>query len=411
MERRIRDYIQTEPELRWKLRYNYHPSAVHELREQSFEMACGSLERIFSREEEPAPSLQMLNEWFGSDVADELPPELALACSRIALWLDEVGRLELAVRYAELAAEIIPEQPVLETLVGRLSREAGYPLRSIARFHRAIRAATGAKDRVTRVRAILGLGIAWAQLGDYSKARELYQRAAWAAQRAGNKWLAGEVHHDLLVMAAERGDFDRAAVYALRALEAYPVHHDRFPALVYDFALLLCRQRMYSAAFPLLEVIVGKFRSDYLCTLARSAFARAAAGVRHDCYGELVRTVLGSVADDDPRYAAPLVNLAFAARTIEDWSATRECTERAMRLVRSRTGHSEEARLAKQLLRFCDERIAEEAPQNLPQRSAATDSDPILAAIHVRITERLRRWHGPTWRRKQQAGANDRGKI
>ena len=47
---------------------------------------------------------------------------------------------------------------------------------------------------------------------------ELYQTAGWHAQRSGLKWLAGEVHHDMLLLALGRKAFARAEAYVGRAL-------------------------------------------------------------------------------------------------------------------------------------------------------------------------------------------------
>jgi hypothetical protein len=386
-----------------------HPACVHEARERSYVLALDFAEHAGAGEALEDDLACLAVPW-GCDDAPA-PAERAAACRRVAEWCEGTGRLGFAIRFADAAAELDPSEPMLANLAGRLNREAGQWLRAHAHFRRGVAAARAKSDRMAYVRGYLGWGNLWAELGEHAEARKLYQRAAWHAQRSGKRALAAEVHHDMLVMAAAAGEYEDAARYAERAINVYPVHHERIPALAYDFALLLVRQRMHQGALPLLERAAGKFRLPNLRVLALSALARAAAGAgRADAYSEAREQALDEIARFSLNAPAPFVNLAYAARCVRDWARCAEYASRAHELAAAR-GYAEEERLAAMLLRWAAARVEEEAPVELPRWRPGMEFEPLLPLIHQRLSWVLARWRGPTWRRKQQAGQEQRGKV
>lgn len=387
-----------------------HPACVHEERERSFELAVDFDRRALTGEAALALDLASLPlPWDGEDA----PPQadMAAACRRVAEWCERMGRQGFAVRFADAAAELDPAEPALANLAGRLNREAGHWLRAHAHFRRGVATARARQDRMAYVRGYLGWGNLWAELGEHAEATRLYQRAAWHAQRSGRRALAAEVHHDLLVMAAAAGEYDDAARYAERAINVYPVHHERIPALAYDFALLLVRQRMHVAALPLLERAAGTFQLPSLRVLALSAFARAAAGAgRAAIHTEISERTLDEIARFGLHSPASFVNLAYAARSVRDWARANELARRA-HLLASVRGYAEEERHARMLLGWSSARVEEEAPADLPRWKPGMEFEPLLPLLHQRLTSLLVRWRGSTWHRKQQAGQEQRGKV
>jgi tetratricopeptide (TPR) repeat protein len=386
-----------------------HPACVHEERALSYELALDFEEHAGSGEAVAGDLGLLASPWDYDDAP--APDDLASACRRLAEWCEGTGRLGFAVRFADAAAELDPAEPVHANLAGRLNREAGHWLRAHAHFRRGVAAARAKNDRMAYVRGYLGWGNLWAELGEHAEATKLYQRAAWHAQRSGRRALAAEVHHDMLVMAAAAGEYEDAARFAERAINVYPVHHERIPALAYDFALLLVRQRMHRGALPLLEQAAGKFRLPNLSVLATSALARAAAGAgQMAAYAEARERALGEIARFGLTAPAPFVNLAYAARCVRDWPRTEEYAARAHELAAAR-GYAEEERLAAMLLRWSSVRVEEEAPVEMPRWRPGMEFEPLLPLIHLRLSSILARWRGPTWRRKQQAGQEQRGKV
>ena len=386
-----------------------HPACVHEDRALSFELALDFEEHARAGEAVARDLESLAYPWDYDDAPT--PTASAAACRRLAEWCEGTGRLGFAIRFADAAAELDPSEPLLANLAGRLNREAGHWLRAHAHFRRGVAAARAKNDRMAYVRGYLGWGNLWAELGEHAEARKLYQRAAWHAQRSGRRALAAEVHHDMLVMAAAAGEYEDAARFAERAINVYPVHHERIPALAYDFALLLIRQRMHQGALPLLEKAVGKFRLPNLSVLAMSALARAAAGAgKVAAYSEAQERALDEITRCGLNAPAPFVNLAYAARCVRDWPRTEEYAARAHELATAR-GYAEEERLAAMLLRWSAARVEEEAPVEMPRWRPGMQFEPLLPLIHQRLSSVLARWRGPTWRRKQQAGQEQRGKV
>jgi hypothetical protein len=387
-----------------------HPASVHEDRELSYSLALDLVQQACAGGPSIEVDLASLACTANCD-GRTVHTDLAAACRLVAEWCEATGRLGFAIRFADAATELDPSEPTLANLAGRLSRDAGHWLRADAHFRRGVAMARARNDRMSYVRGYLGWGNLWAELGESAEARKLYQRAAWHAQRSGKRALAAEVHHDMLVMAAAAGEYEEAARYAERALNVYPVHHERIPALVYDFALLLVRQRMHAAALPLLQASVEKFRLPSLRVLALSALARAAAGSGEvSLYSEVLKRTLDEIAGFSLSAPAPFVNLAYAARSVRDWPRAQEYAARAHELASSR-GHAEEERLATFLLRCSSAQEGEEAPLDLPRWKPGMEFEPLLPLLHQRISSLLARWRGQTWRRKHQSGAEQRGKI
>jgi hypothetical protein len=385
-----------------------HPACVHEERELSYVLGLDFQEH--AAEGALARDLGCLAYPWGCEDAPA-PEELAAACRRVAEWCEDTGRLGFAILFADSAVELEPSEPLLANLAGRLNRQAGNWLRAHAHFRRGVAAARAKNDRMAYVRGYLGWGTLWSELGEHAEARKLYQRAAWHAQRSGKRALAAEVHHDLLVMAVAAGEYEDAARFAERAINVYPVHHERIPALACDFALLLMCQRMHLDALPLLARAAGQFRLPNLRVLALSAVARAAAGAGQlSTYVEAREQALDGIARYGLDAPAPFVHLAYAARCVRDWRRTETYAARAHELAAAR-GYAEEGQHAAMLLRWSSARVEEDAPVEMPRWRPGMELEPLLPLLHQRLSSLLERWRGPTWHQKHQAGEEQRGKV
>jgi tetratricopeptide (TPR) repeat protein len=348
---------------------------------------------------------------------------VATSCTQIALWAENAGFLPSAVAFAELSAWLSPKNPVAMNLAGRLNRNHRNWRRADLYFERSVglcrdyfeqgltrkqRRAIGA----TKARAFMGWGTLWSDQGNYTRALRLYQRAAWAAQRWGGKWLAAEVHHDMVVLASEMGSYDDAAVYARRALAIYPVHNKRVPALAYDVALLMVRQQIYEPAREVVQFAAEYISSAHEKVIVEALLARAAAGSGNVAqYADAARRVLMAIRSGiDSKAAGALIHLTCAARLIGDWDRAEEHAGEAYRIVEERGLGGEERTLAIQLRREVPLRLTEPPAKGLPT-AAGHDSVPVLTEAYLRLMQILRGWRGPTWRRKNQAGPDDRGKT
>jgi tetratricopeptide (TPR) repeat protein len=256
----------------------------------------------------------------------------------------------------------------------------------------------------------MGWGTLWSDRGNYERALRLYQKAAWCAQRFGIKWLAAEVHHDMLVLASETGDYKSAVLYASRALSIYPVHNARVPALAYDFALLLVRQQIYGAALRIVEPAVRYISSPQERVIVEALVARAAAGSgAAPTFERSASRVLAAIGSGiDARAAGSFIHLTAAAQSRQDWTCAEEWSAEAVRIVEERGLGGEERVLAHQLRRDVLARKIPPPPRDL--LSAESDMG-LITEVYSRTEHIVAGWRGATWRRKRQAGPDERGKT
>jgi tetratricopeptide (TPR) repeat protein len=286
----------------------------------------------------------------------------------------------------------------------RLFSEAG---RAALFYERAITLARLRRQWRTYVRAHLGLGHVKKGLGEPAGARAHYFTAARAARSlSGEKWLAAQTRHNLLVLAAEEGAFEEALRHARKALEWYPRHHSRFPALAHDVAFVLVRMRRYTDAVPLLKEVMRAPIPPQDQVIGWSTLARASAGVGDEpAYRAATEQVLRRAALFDYFAAAAFANLGWGASLLGYWEEAEQYASRSLEIAESRA-QAEAAEVA----RTVSEHVR-------ARRSADLSPLPPVAAmsgvlqLSAEIASRLATWHGPTWKRKLQSGPERLGSV
>ncbi|HEV3050716.1 MAG TPA: tetratricopeptide repeat protein, partial [Longimicrobium sp.] len=250
----------------------------------------------------------------------EARKEAADALLRISEWALERGAAEPAIQCAEAAAALVPESPNRALAAGKANRIFSEAARAAIHYERAMTLARLARNWRTYVRAHIGLGQVKKALGDREGARAHYYTAARAARSlSGEKWLAAQTRHDLLVLAAEEGDLNNALRYGKQALEWYPRHHASLPALAHDLAFLLVRMDEHARAVPLLKAILPKLLPREQ-VIGLSTLARAAASIGDvRGYREAAENTLRLVGLFDLHAAAAFANLACGAHRLELW--------------------------------------------------------------------------------------------
>jgi tetratricopeptide (TPR) repeat protein len=319
---------------------------------------------------------------------------------QISAWAEASGCLLVALRFAEAAAACDPFDPAPANLAGRLSRTLGLAPLADLWYSRGIALARTRKWSACYVRGQLGFGTLQKEIGNTSSAVEHYQRGAWRAQRCGIKWLAGEVHHDLLLLALSMRAFADAETYAERAMNVYPKHHDRIPALAHDFGLLCTREHAFRIAYPLLRRVLGLMSRPHEKLIVWSTLALAAAGADENTSYLEGRTAALDMVAAFPKSAPPaLMNLAFAAHVRRDWSKASRCARKALEMIGGNPLFKEQTRDASILLEQVTGRITAARPHQLPD-----DHEVNLRTLSESLSRLLSNWHGRTWRmRKAQA--------
>jgi tetratricopeptide (TPR) repeat protein len=321
---------------------------------------------------------------------------------QISGWAEASGYLLVALRFAEAAAACSPADPAPANLAGRLSRTLGLAPLADVWYSRGIALSRTRKWSACYVRGNVGVGTLLKEIGDTKAAVEHYQRAAWRAQRCGIKWLAAEVHHDMLLLALSMRAFADAETYAARALNVYPKHHDRIPALAHDFGLLCTREHAFRFAYPLLRRVLNVITRPHEKLIVWSTLALSAAGSdEHGSYEEGRSAVL-ELASAFPMSAPPaLMNLAFAAHIRRDWSAASNYARDALQLIGNNPVFKEQAHDAVLLLEQVAGRAEATRPRELPDDE---EREANIRALCESLSRVLANWHGRTWRmRKEQA--------
>lgn len=208
------------------------------------------------------------------------PRHLADASRRICRWAEERSHLPTAALFAEAAASIDPDSAELASDAARLCRQVASFGRAASWYERAFGLAVRTRDRQEVVKALLGYGNLMKDIGEFEKARVVFERVARRALHTGRRRVAAEAHHSLLTLAAESGMFQAAVRHLRKALDYYPVHHPFIPYLVHDFSFVLVRNRYYGLAVGPLAHLLSVIQKPHEQVLVYGTLARAAGGIR-----------------------------------------------------------------------------------------------------------------------------------
>lgn len=328
------------------------------------------------------------------------------ALLRISDWALQKGFAEPAIQCAEAASALVPESARRALAAGRANRVSSEPARAAIHYERAVTLARMGRKWRHYVRGHLGLGQVKKGLGDPTAARAHFYTAARAARSlSGEKWLAAQTRHDLMALAAEGGDFGEALRHAQQALEWYPRHHARFPALAHDVAFLLVRLELYVPAVSLLKAVMNVQIPPHDQVLGWSTLARATAGMGDEAgYRAALEQVLRRVGLFDMNAAAAFANLAWGAWLLGEWSEAEQYASRSLEIAEHRI-QAEAASVARTVLENVHARRRGAAPPPDDQRSVH------VLQLAREIAASLAAWRGSTWKRKRQSGPERLGNV
>lgn len=315
------------------------------------------------------------------------------ACGIVVRWAEERGLLETAIQFAEAAAAVSPDSPLLANTAARICRAKGAMGRAEVWYDRAVGLSRAAGDVLEYINAHLGFGALLLERRAFRAAQKKIRRAGTRARQQGMREQAAEAFHDALAVAIVEGDPARAAHFARRAADAYPRHAARYPAFGYDLAYLLTCCGMYRESLALLQLVVERIEApaDLIIVLGTLARAAAGTGERH-LFDEATSRVAGMAGRFSHTAAAALYNVGEGARLLGEWGAAAAYADEASELAR-RSNSKQVLWLAATLRRAVLER---QAPTPVLLRS-----DPralLLAQLSDTVYSRLEAWRGPTWR-------------
>jgi tetratricopeptide (TPR) repeat protein len=266
---------------------------------------------------------------------------LSWACVCVADWALGRGARRLALAFAEAAARADPEHPRYAWLVGRLMRSHGDPKTAERWLRRALRLSTDQRDWETQSRTLTALGNLCVETGRYPDARDWHTRALRVSRRWRLREQEGMALHDLFVMATEDGAPDEAERYAGEALAAYrSVSPARVVKLAHDVAYWWMDLGQYCEALDVFLALRDHFeRSDeafrVVCNIGRAAGGcgdRRAFDAAYAEAEELLPTLVTSGVE-----ATALLEMAYGAVALGDWSRAASLAKRAEKAARTQS--------------------------------------------------------------------------
>lgn len=238
-----------------------------------------------------------------------------------------------AVAFAEVAAQVFPENPRYAYIAGVMLRNHGH-VRDAARwFRRASRIARWQEDFEGQVLSLAKLGMLRWNQGRFPAARSILRRALRIARRHRLQERQAEVLHDLCAIAITAHDHEQAERYARQAFDTYPLGHHRLPALAYDIAYYWLTRGYAARALPIFRQLLPHFPEPHRRIQVLAALSRAG-GVLGDAEAfEAARAEIGAIRPtltNRCTLAAVLLDVGIGAAQLGRWSAAEEAFAAAL---------------------------------------------------------------------------------
>lgn len=325
-----------------------------------------------------------------------LASELGAACYAVWGWAEGESLLGTAAHYAEAAAYLVPDNPTYANDAGWACRRCNLYERAGVWYQRGFRLATRSKSRHEAIRALIGRGAVYKNLGQHDLARNFYDRASRRAVNTGRRRQAAVASHYIFALEAERGTFEDGLKAVHETLNLYPIYDRRVPYLAHDYALLLIRNRYFAAALTLLEKLAPAITKPEERVLVQGSIARAAAAAgRFEQFREVTAQALDT-ARIYTEYAHSLyLQVAYALRSAGEWDSADDYAARA-----ERTAEIVKDAVVGQLASELRAEIAARIP---PDQENVDPCPYAVEVIEKMFSFRLRRWLAPD---RRGAGAN-----
>jgi tetratricopeptide (TPR) repeat protein len=325
-----------------------------------------------------------------------LPSELGAACYAVWGWAEGESLLGTAAHYAEAAAYLVPDNPAYANDAGWACRRCNFQERAGEWYERGFRLAVRSKNRHEAIRALIGRGAVYKNMGEHELARHFYDRASRRAVNTGRRRQAAVARHYIFALEAERGTFEDGLEAVRETLNLYPIHDPRVPYLAHDYAFLLIRNRYFTAALALLEKLAPAITKPEERVLVQSSIARAAAAAGRFEQSRAAAEDALDTAKTHPEYAhACYVHLACASRSAGKWEAAADYAARAEQTSRVLRDAVVE--------QVASELRAEIAARIQPERENAEACPYAVEVLEKKFSIRLRRWLAPD---RRGTGAN-----
>jgi tetratricopeptide (TPR) repeat protein len=315
---------------------------------------------------------------------------LSWACVCVADWALGRGAVRAGLAFAEAAALASPLQPRYAWLVGRLMRTHGDPRTAERWLRRAHRLAVTQRDWETQARALTALGNLSLQAGRYPDARALHGRALRVSRRWRLREQEGMALHDLFVIATDEGNRAEAERHARGAVEAYRSSPHRMLRLTHDVAYSWMYQGYCGRAVRVFSALRPHFSHPdeavrVVANLARAAAGSGDRGLYEQNLSE-ARSLI-PLLDSAEALAPALLELAYGAVALEDWTRALELSGEALAAARAR-GEANVLLRAEALEAAVTRRDATLVEEVVPERRVSVPTGEDLATEMVALLTR-----------------------
>jgi tetratricopeptide (TPR) repeat protein len=224
-----------------------------------------------------ASSIQALwrSEVPGADAATE---RITGRLKEVADSLSGLNLVNSAVSFLETAALIDHRSPAAALTVARFARD--HALFSLAElwYQDATDRARSTGDTAQLAAALNSRGNLLILKGNYPAAVRQHERALRLARRGGHRRENAMAAHDLSTVLGEMGHFAKSDRHAEEAAQAYGAGHPRLPNLIHDIAASWIDRGEFSAALPVLKVVLPLISDHRERMITWGNVARAAGG-------------------------------------------------------------------------------------------------------------------------------------
>lgn len=289
--------------------------------------------------EELRPALETVCGLF-DDPAGTDSQRVADACMRIGDWADRKGDAPAtAFRFLQAGGTCSPNDARLAYRAGYVARrQAVWDLAEMW-FRHSTTVSRRSRDWNSHATGYLALGNSYYQQGRYQAAKREHLKALRVGKRHGLREIQGRAHHDLLAVASELGELAEAEGHAQKALHAYGPRHPNVPPLAHDIAYFWITRGYFRRALPVFRALLPHFITpqDRLRTLGSICRAAGACGDPETFLGAW-RELRQHAPDVEwaPALPASLLQAAYGAVGLKDWSLAQYAAEYALRTASAR---------------------------------------------------------------------------
>jgi len=294
----------------------------------------------------------------------------------VADWALGIGAEDTALAFSRAAA-LVGQNARYAWLAGRIHREHNRALQAETWFQVAYTLAEREHDWEIRARALMSWGHVHLNVGRYTRARKLFERAVGIAHRFKLPDREGEAHHYLFVVARAVSDHASADLHGRMAARLYGPEHPTLPNFAHDLACYWMDAGDYPHALQvLLALLANRFtESSPAKLLVIGSALRAAGGCGQEAkFDELMVRfkALGADCPTSPLYPQALLLAGRGAALLQRREEAEDLVSAALGAARQTEQHDTVFGAEQLLVKIRERHPLEQSVRPNPDNAEAT---------------------------------------